>query len=281
MLASKRYRKTSSRTARKNSIKRFFSLFFKIGLPIIILVGLVFILRADFLQVKNFEIVGTETIQPENIKNIASNFISGNRFFLIPKSNILFLNKGSLVSLLLSKFSRLEKVDINKNFLSKSVELKITERKADLLWCSLRGECFFMTKDGLVFEKSGFTDSEFLISSINRTEPIDKIIFRGILDENPMMKNFATPAKLQNYLKLIEVLKAAGFEVVSVNIESSDRAVAKSNVGDIIFNPEEANLSLTAQNVILLINEVKSKNPSAGFNYIDARFDNKMFYKLY
>jgi hypothetical protein len=52
-------------------------------------------------------------------------------------------------------------------------------------------------------------------------------------------------------------------------------------MGDIIFNPEGVDLSLVAQNTILLINEVKGKNPSAQFNYNDARFDNKFFYKLY
>jgi hypothetical protein len=262
-----RYKKASSKIARRSKAKKIFGLVLKIGLPVAFLVGLVFLLRADFLQVKSFEIVGVSDISAESIKNTASGFISGSRFFIIPKSNILFLNKQKLAAALMSQFGRMEKVDINKQFLSGSVDLKISERKGDFLWCSLQDECFFMTKEGLVFEKTENAG--------------DRVIFRGILTGNPLMKNFATPAKMQNYLKLTQVLKDAGFEVGSINIESSDRAVAKSNVGDIIFNPEETDLSLVAQNVILLINDVKGKNPSAEFNYIDARFGNKIFYKLY
>lgn len=239
----------------------------KIGLPTIILIGLMFLLRADFLQVKNFKVSGTETVSSESIKNIASNFVSGSNFFIIPKSNILFLNKQKLAAALMSQLGRLQKVDVNKQFLSESVDLKVVERKGDFLWCSPEGECFFMTQDGLVFEKAVDTSG--------------KIIFRGILEGDPLMKNFVTPTKMQNYSKMVEVLKSARFEVSAINIESSDKGVAKSSAGDIFFNPEETDLSLVGQNVILLINDVKSKNPSAEFNYIDARFGNKVFYKLY
>ena len=126
-----------------------------------------------------------------------------------------------------------------------------------------------MSKDGLVFE------------SYSAEATRGKVIFGGILDGDPLMKNFATPEKMQNYSNLIRVFKEAGFEVSSINIESSDKAVAKIEIVDIIFNPEEENLSLTAENVVLLINELKSKNSSTTFNYIDARFNNKIFYKLY
>ncbi len=266
-MVERRYKKASSRIAKRGRARKLFGLFLKIILPVTFFVGLIFLLRADFLQIADFEVLGVETIQPESIKNMASGFISGNKFFLIPKSNIFLLNKKNLASTMLTDFGRLEKVEINKQFFSKSIELKIVERKDDFLWCSSAGECFFMTKDGLVFEKS--------------LEISGKLIFRGILEGNPLMKNFATPAKIQNYLKLIEIFKNAGFEITSVNIESSDKAIAKSSIGDIIFNPEETDPSLVAQNTILLINEIKSKNPSARFNYIDARFGNKLFYKLY
>jgi hypothetical protein len=281
MLDRRRYKKASSRIAKRGKIKRIFVLFLKIGLPVTFLIGLIFLLRANFLQVKSFEILGAETIQQTDIKNAAANFIAGNNFFIIPKSNILFLNKENLSKVLLSKFDRLEKVKIIKHFLNGSVELSLTERKADFLWCSETDSCFFMSKDGLVFEQSDIVGATFEASKVFGIEPLNKIIFRGILTGDPLMKNFATPAEIENYLKLIKIFNDAGFDISSINIETSDRAVAKSSTGDIIFNPDEADLSEVAQNTILLIKETKSKNPTARFNYIDARFGNKLFYKLY
>jgi len=269
MAAKRRYSKASSRIAKRNRSKRIFNLSLRIAFPVVFFVGLVFLLRADFLQIKNFEVLGAEAVSSESVKNVAAVFVSGNKLFIIPKSDILLLNKNKLASALLSNFPRLEKVKINKQFFSKSVELSLTERKTDFLWCSPSNECFFMTKEGLVFEKLDPVQI-----------PREKIIFRGNLTEAPLMKNFADAEKMQNYLKFIRFFEDAGFRINSINVESPDKAVAESDVGDIIFNPEEIDLSLPAQNAILLINDTKIKNPSARFNYIDTRFGNKIFYKL-
>jgi hypothetical protein len=277
---SRKYKKASSIIARRNKMRKFLGLSLKIGVPIIFLVGIVFLLRADFLQIKYFEVTGTESIISKNIKNIASDFISGNKFFIIPKSNIFFLNKEELASIVLVNIGRIENINVNKNFFSSSVDLTIKERQADYLWCSKMDECFFMTQDGLIFEKAGFTSSDFLTSSVNWAEPKNKLIFESNLEGNPLMKNFDTVKRMQNYLKLVSVFKNAGFEIISINIESEDKATAKSSIGDIIFSSQESDLSVAAQNAILLINETRRKNPSARFNYIDTRFDNKMFYKL-
>ncbi len=279
MSGRRKYKRASTRIARRNKIKKNISLFLKISLPIVLFIGFIFLTRAEFLQVKNFKVLGAETVTTENIKNTAFNFILGNRFLFIPKSNIIFLNKEKLTNLLLSKFTRLKKVEIDKHFFNKSINIKVIERKAKFKWCTKENQCFFMTKDGLVFEKILRIASSTKIAS-NRQNLDTLIIFKGLLKGNPLMKNFATPEEMQSYLKLVEIFKKVGFKVSSINIKFSDKAIAKTNVGDIIFNPKETNLSLVTENTILLINKIKNKNPSAQFDYIDARFGNKFYYKL-
>lgn len=268
-----KHKKTSSKIAKRRQMKETFGLILKISLPVAVLVSLVFLLRANFLQIKNFEVMGAETISAENLKNIARSRTSGNKLFFIPKTNIFLLNKNNLANVLLADFARIEKVEVNKEFLSQSIELKIKERKSDFLWCSENDECFNMTKDGLVFASP---DIAFVESS--------KVVFRGVLIGNPIMKNFATTEKMQDYLSLINTFKNEGFEISSINIESSDKAVAEIKINNykskIIFSPQEKNLSVIAQNALLLINETKSKNPKSSFQYIDTRFGNKLFYKL-
>ncbi|MFA6269929.1 MAG: hypothetical protein WC657_01845 [Candidatus Paceibacterota bacterium] len=262
-----RYKKASSRITRRSELKRTFGLILKIGLPIAFLIGLVWLLRADFLQVKNFEVLGLTTLSEQNVKSLASDFATGTRLFLIPKSNILFINKKDLANVLLNNFNQIEKVEVNKKFFSHQVQLKVAERKPEFLWCSQNKVCYFMTSNGLVFEKTENTK--------------DKLIFEGVLTGDPLMQYFATPTQIQNYLKLVEVFKKAGFAVASFNIESADKATAQTDLGVVIFNPDEVDLSLVAQNVLLLVNETKIKNPSARFQYIDARFGNKMYYKTF
>ena len=265
-----RYKRASTRIAKRKKLKKYLGVFLIISIVVAILIGFVFLVRADFLQVKNFEVSGSKMIETESLKNVANDFISGNKLLFISKSNIIFLNKEKLKKTLLSQFARLEKVEINKKFFSKDVELKITERSPDFVWCAKEGECFFMTKTGFIFEK--ILDGQVLSGLVS---------FRGLLDGSPIFKNFATPEKMQNYSSFIEVLKGSGVEIYSINIESSDKAVAKTEMGDIFFSPVGKDLLLTAENTLLLINEIKNKNASAKINYIDARFDNKFYYKLY
>lgn len=275
-----RYNKASSRIAKRNKTRKNFGLFFKIGFPIVFIVCLILLLRADFLQVKSFEVFNAQALSQDDLKNTAASFISGNKFFVLPKSNIFFVDKEKLSTLFLDKFPRLETININKQFFSNYIEFTVTERGADYLWCSASGECFFMSNNGLIFEKAPFSESEYLVSSVSWLEPKNHFIFKGVLTDNPIMRNFVSLDKMQSYEKFVELFKKAGVEIMSIDIESFDKAVAKTSVGDIFFDPEEVDFSEPVKNAVLLINEERAKNPNVKFNYIDTRFGNKMFYKL-
>ena len=232
------------------------------------------------MQVKSFEVLNAQALSSNDLKNTATNFISGYRFFVFPKSNIFFINKKELSDLFLDQFPRLETVSIDKQFFNNRIELTVTERGADYLWCSASGECFFMSNNGLIFEKASFSESEYLLSSGNWLEPKNRFIFKGILTGDPVMKSFVSSDKMQAYEKFIELFKNAGIEIMSIDIKSFDKAVAQSDVGDIFFNPEETDFSEAVKNAVLLINEERAKNSNVKFNYIDTRFGNKIFYKL-
>ena len=262
-----RYNKASSKIAERNKIRRNISLFFKILTLTLILVLPILLLRANFLEVQDIEISGVEKAGEESIKKISLDFISGNYFYLIPKSNILFLNEEKLANILLTNFPRLKEVRVDKK-VNKNIEIKVKERGGDFLWCRSEEECFNMSSDGLVFEKAE-----------EKTEnKKEKIVFKGAIEGDPIRKNFATPETMQNYLGAIEILKNNKIEIFSISLELSDKAVFETSMGDIFLNPEE-DMILNAQNVVLLINEIRLKNPLISFQYIDARFGNKIFYK--
>lgn len=262
------YKKASARIARRSKIRKATAKIFQIGFPLVFLVGFFWFARIDFLQIKNFEVAGVKTIPAEELKNLASSFASGNKLFFIPKSNYFVLSKNNLASAITSRFSSAEKIEISKNILNQTAVLKITEREIDSLWCN-DNKCFPMTEEGLVFDWPDGIEKRG-----------EEIIFKGLIEGDPIMQNFATPEKMKNYENLISTFKDNKILISEINIESSDKAVAKSNIGNIIFNPEEKDLATVAQNVLLLINEIKSKSPPASFLYLDARFGNKIFYKL-
>lgn len=274
-----RYNKASSKIARRRKKREKFFLFLKIAVPIIFSAGAIWLLRVDFLQVKDFEAVGNEVISTESLKNVALHFVSGNKFLFIPKTNILFLSKSDLSAVLLSDFSGIEKINANKEFFSRKIKLEIFERKEDFIWCSENNRCFSMTKDGLVFSSI----AEILTG--DNQDKSNKIIFRGILSGDPILKSFAPHQKMQGFKNLADSFTNAGFKAISINIESSEKGILKTIINnresEIIFNPNAGDFSSVAENALLLIKEIRAKNAKAFFKYIDTRFGNKIFYKIY
>ncbi len=213
--------------------------------------------------------MGLKTIPEESILNAAASFVSGNRFLFLPKSNIVFLSDNDMEKYLEENFTGIEKASVSKNIFNGKVEISVAERNPDFLWCS--SSCFLMSKDGLVFEAAEGSGAE---------EYPGKIIFRGMLGGNPMMKRFASPETMQNYENFVKDLGLIGIRVVSIYAESENKASAETDIGSIIFDPEEEGLSAVAHKVNLLIAEARGKDSAAHFEYIDARYGNKMFYKL-
>lgn len=225
------------------------------------------LLRADFLQIKEVKVEGNLLVSKEAVEKVARGELVGPYFFVIPKSNYLFVKKDKITAKLLNEFSRLETVEVNKK-INGTLEIKLTERQGDFVWCQGgEGACYSMNQNGLAFVEIG------------REEINGKIIFKNSLEEAGLLKSFAGEGRMQNYLKAIKILGDAHFEIIEINLVLSDKVIFKTNVGEIFLNPEE-DLSQTAENAVILINEVKTKTPSALFEYIDARFGNKVFYKL-
>lgn len=266
MYKRRRFRGASSRIKRRSKAKHFFSVLFKVGLPAFLFASAIYVLRADFIQLKKVEISGNKEIKTEQIEKLALNSMTGNYFWFIPKSNMLLFDEKDLAAKILEEFKRAESAKVSKSVRG-SLEVAIKERRGDFIWCSASEECFLMDRNGLIF-----------VDAL-RKEIAGKIIFRGGIAGDPIMKNFTEAETMQNYLKASEILGNAGFNVLSINLELPNKAVFETETGDIFLNPEE-DLSDSVSNAILLITEIKSKNPSAIFEYIDARFGNKVFYKL-
>lgn len=258
-LKNKHVRKT------KTDLRVFFIFF----ITFFIFGGLTALLRAGFMQVKNFSVSGLSTISENSVLNMASSFISGNKFVLVPKSNTLFLSDSGLSEYLKNSFGGIAKVDVNKNIFTGEVDINITERTPDFLWCG--SSCFLMSKDGLVYEQVGEN---------GQAQYPDKIVLRGVLGDDPLLQNFASSDQMNVYESAVEKFSSEDIKINSISVDSEDRAIAETSIGNVIFSPEEKDTYSLAHRVKLLLQEVRLKNPNAHFEYIDARFGNKLFYKL-
>lgn len=260
--------KASDRIKKRNDTRKLVLRSVKFFILIFVFMAPILVLRADFLQIKNIVILGDETGEKDYLKSEIQNFISGKILWFLPKSNLMLIDENDLASALLSKFSNLEEVDIHRR-LDMTLEVSATERSSDYLWCSNTQECFNMTKNGLVFEKSILPRSN------------QKLIFKGVIVQNPILQSFATKEVMQKYENLVGVLQKEGLKVSVVNVDSQNKIIVGTDIGDIFFNGEEKDLAPAIESALTLINDIRSKTPSATFQYIDVRFGNKVYYKMH
>lgn len=267
MHGKSRYTKASARLKRRSQFQNLFQLVVWFGLPLGFLVAILFLARADFFQIKNIEVVGNNVLSTDQLVASAFSGMEGSYLKLLPKTNYFFIKKDELASRLMKDWSQLENVEINKN-LNGVLEIKVKERQGEFVWCSiLSTDCYLMNNLGLAFDL------------LKPEELVNKVIFRNKLTEVNLLTHFTSEANFQNYLKVIDIFKNNQIEIYEITLDSSQKIIFKTNLGEIFLNPTE-DLVSSANNAVVLINEVKTKTPTALFEYIDARFGNKVFYKL-
>lgn len=267
MYSKSRYTKASSRIKRRSYIQNLLQLSLWLGLPVGFLLAAIFIARADFLQIKNVEVLGNVDLSKESIIASALMGTEGSYFGILPMTNYFFIKKEKLTTRLMQDFPELENIEINKN-LNGVLKIVVKERQGEFIWCSIgMGDCYLMNKVGLAF------------SLATKEEINNKIIFKNNLKEVALLSNFSSSVGFQNYLKSIDILTNNKIEVYEIILDSSQKIIFKTNIGEIFLNSEEDFVS-TLTNATALIYEIQTKNPSALFEYIDARFGNKVFYKL-
>lgn len=260
-----RYKKASTRIGRRRKLKHIFFISVKIGLPLIFLISIIFLLRSDFLQIEQVSVVGNKEVLPEEVVVVTESFMSQKRFLFVPNTNYLFLSKDNLEKIILDSFPRIESVDITKK-LNNILEIEINERVGDFIWCTRENECYLMSKNGLIFSKA------------DQIDLLGKIIFKGNVSSDPILKYYSEEGLMNKFLGVIDYFKNLPFDLVSLELEASNKLTLSTGVGLIILNPEE-DLESQLQNAVVLISELRSEE-DVSFEYVDSRFGNKMYYKI-
>ena len=149
-------------------IKIFFIILF-----IISLFGLVywFIFLSPYFQIKKIIIEGFNQSFSEKIELILEQ--NNRRFtpFLIyeifpqyienNKSYATFFN-SDLEGFLLKQYPKIEKIDIKPDIRKATLTVNIQQRTIDFLWCIEGRNCYYMDKNGVIFEKALETQGSFL-----------------------------------------------------------------------------------------------------------------------
>ncbi|MGB3988153.1 MAG: FtsQ-type POTRA domain-containing protein [Minisyncoccales bacterium] len=256
-MVKKSYRKSYKKKVVKPVYKkRWF--WFLILIIIFILSLLYLIIFSPLFEVKEILILGNEKISSEEILEVATKEINSTIFSFDSKS-IFFISSKRLSDSLTKEFPKIGNLEI-KRLIPNSIEIEVKERKPIAVWCNK--ECFFLDKEGVIFETA-----ERPFGFVVIQEEKEALISDNVLSEKYL--SFV----LEFWKDVKDLVEIIGFRIVKLNIE----VITKDNY--FIKTITEESASLQAQKLRLAFQEKIPAEKRALLDYIDLRFEDRVYFK--
>lgn len=252
----------SSKRRRKKKGK----LFFIAITPLLIAVALTFLMRLDNLQVRNVQITETKRIPKETLEQIAKKELSGMYFGFLPRSNFLIYPKDKIESEIMNSSPAILSAKVS-TLLDLSIKIDVKERLFSAFWCDVSERCYLMDENGIVF---------------GNAEESEGLKFYGIIEGSPLSKKYGDQNFFQTLYNFTEHVTDLGLRPTKVKVLSAEQAnIFFDDNSYLTINPGEKNKETLYNNLLLFINDQKNKNGGImpKFQYIDARYGNKIFFK--
>jgi cell division septal protein FtsQ len=247
-------------------------------LVLLVIAGIVWgISWASYLpqfSVNSISVAGARDTPQQLIQNYVGTILNDGSHPMFSRSNILLYPRADIQKAVENFFPRIKSVSISReSFLATAIMIAVEERKPFAQWCNPAGVCFVMDDSGFIFA-DGADNNGDSISTM-------RYIFRGGIasSTNPVGQRFA-PAHLPGILALLEFLSEAGFNPHGGTIDNDQDFLVPFTEGftlKVSFGQEAHAL---AKNLELVLSSAPLKGKESQLEYIDLRFDNRVYYKL-
>lgn len=257
-------KKRKRRSILKN---RFFWLF----TLIFILFGGIFYFASfsRFFQVEGSEISGNEKVSSESLENILNKEI-GKKILFFSSKSIFLVNLSKIKERILQEFPQIANVNLKRNFPNK-ISIQIEERKPVAIFCQAEQEenCFLIDEEGVIIDSVIIINSENLkltkiIGDIESPDLGTKVIERNYLD---------SILEIQRKLSENQKLEIEEF------IPSRKKLTVRTSENWQIFFDPSGDISDQILNLTILLKEKIPPENRGNLEYIDLRFENKIYFK--
>ena len=244
-----------------------------ICLLIPIYIGFAWLSYHPKLNIQTIQVQGVNELREETIQFFIESQLDDGVVHLFSTKNELFLNRNALVTGLIDKFPRVKSVKIPFTKFSQKLIVYLEERTPEFLWCDNNEDnekCYVVDENGYIF-------ASYDIESSN-----DYIILRSKLVSENILRATVTSTKNFENLKLVFKLIKNNLElnVASVDIDDSDGYVYLDSG---LFVKVDLNFDINNQisNLETILDSNELKNSKESIEYIDLRFNNRVYYKLH
>ena len=232
---------------------------------------------SPYLQITNITVSGTQELKSQDIRELIELSAQGKFFKFIPKNNFLFFPQKRIENLLKDNFKKIRGIVVTKKF-PDSISINIDERKAVMVWCNFEN-CFLIDESGVAYSSADFNSPEIVQNNLIIINDSSGHVFK-------VGEKITNPAYEQYVLGIKEALKNIEFEISN---DANNAYGTPSNMADEIDVKTEQGTEFLFSTQFPLENAIRAldvtlkkgiEDKQKGFEYIDLRSENKVFYKL-
>lgn len=256
---------SSKRFRRKKILKRL--LFVSVLLLFIFFGGFVGLFFINDLKVNLISVHGSSIFLKDRVEFEIKNILSSRFLLFVPQDRIFSFSEKKMEALLYVEFPELSGVSVKKDFPS-TVIVEIKEREPVAVLCEENNRtCFYLDKTGFIFDQAAFFSSGVFLKFFNEREEqlqignflLDQELFRRLLKFKERTDSLIKISEI--YLKPEGIYKLQTFEGFYLILDGEDD-------WDIAFS-----------NFDVFLKEITKEKNIKDIEYIDLRFNNKVFYK--
>lgn len=244
--------------------------------------AVVLVLRLPVLQITTVAVSGTTIVSNDDVRNHIETMLSGSYAFVIPKRSALVYPKKKILLSLAETFPRLKDLSLRLENTQK-ISLTTAERAGVYLWCgevfSNTTPCFYMDEHGYLFAPAPTFSGA-----------IYRKFFGGTIAKNvrTVGNQILETKAFEDITLFADGLEAIGLapNAVILGQETNELLTSfpvKNNWGRIIVRTDsDLSAVLSYIQAAILVDPLKTKLATNrnGLEYIDLRFDKKVYYKF-
>lgn len=255
---------SSRRLKRKKRFLRFFLILF---LFFLICVGVISIfLYSDKFKIKDIKISGLVNTSEEEVRKELVSILSAKTFLIIPQNTFFSFPKESARVVLMNNFPRLSRVETKMSFPS-SLSFSVEEREPASVLCRDLVGCFYVDKTGFIFEEAPIFSSGVFLKFVDTRQ------------EKPVRGEFLlAPEIFAKVVKFEQNLRALSLPVAEIDLKDDGVCEFHMTNGWYVILDEKDDWEVAYNNLMSFLDQFFA-GEEADLEYIDLRFDNKVFFK--
>ena len=192
---------------------------------------------------------------------------------MFSRSNVLLYPREHIERSLENFFPRIKSAQVSReSLLATAIMVAVEERNPYAQWCA-ENECYLMDEEGFIFDAVAASATSSILAT--------QYVFRGGLASSSQVigQRFAA-GHLPGILVLLKLLGQGGFSPLGGSIENDQDFVVRFNEGFAMKFSFGQDAQTLTKNLQLVLGSEPLKGKESQLEYIDLRFDNRVYYKL-